>query len=134
LRYDEQMSDLERHVQLDVPTTELWRLISTADGWRSWLADDVDGELGDQPVRVTDADVVRTVRIGEVLERQQISFTWWEDDDPTSVSHVTLEIVDDGGVPALRITERGAINPESRAAWEVRLCSLWACTVAAALV
>ena len=49
--------------------------------------------------------------------------------DPLSVSHVRLTI-DEGG---LQIVEQHA-KAEDQAAWEVRVCSLWAVSVAAALL
>jgi uncharacterized protein YndB with AHSA1/START domain len=118
---------VERTVDLDVDRQELWALIATPEGWREWMVDDVVGDV------VVDRGVVRRVRVDETHEGESIAFTWWEDGDPLSVSHVRLTI-DDG---RLQITEQLLGAPrsaEARLAWEVRVCSLWACTVAAALV
>ena len=132
--------DVERIVELGVDRTELWRLIATDDGWRDWLVD--DARLVDGAGVVVDRGIARQVRMDEVDAGRSVSFTWWEHDDPSTVSHVRLTI-DDGGIDAsaptrLHITERllsGAPQTaEAKVAWEVRVCSLWACTVAAALV
>jgi hypothetical protein len=127
---------IDRVVDLEVDRSTLWRLISTEEGWRDWLVD--EAELVDGAGVVVDRDVVRHVRFDEVRAERSVGFTWWEHDDPASVSHVTLEIVDDGEHARLRIAEQllaGTVRtPEAKLAWEVRVCSLWACTVAAALV
>ncbi len=114
---------IDRTVELDIDRDELWRLIASPSGWREWLVDDVLGDL------VVERGIVRQVRVDEVVERESIAFTWWEDDDPLSVSHVRLTI-DDG---RLQISEQHA-KAEDQAAWEVRVCSLWAVSVAAALL
>jgi uncharacterized protein YndB with AHSA1/START domain len=127
---------IDRVVDLDVDRETLWKLISTEEGWRDWLVD--DARLVDGAGIVRDGDVVRQVRVDGVRSTRSIGFTWWEQDDPSSVSHVTLEIVDDGDRARLRIAEQlitGTVStPEAAIAWEVRVCSLWACTVAMALV
>src|SRR4051812_14777217 len=114
---------IDRTVELDIDHDELWRLIATPSGWREWLVDDVLGDL------VVERGIVRQVHGDEVIEGESIAFTWWEDGDPLSVSHVRLAI-DDG---RLRITEQHA-RAEDQVAWGVRVCSLWAVSVAAALV
>lgn len=132
--------DVGRVVELDVDRDELWRLIATDDGWRDWLVD--EARVVDGAGIVVDRGVARHVRVDEVDAGRSVSFTWWEHDDPSTVSHVRLTIDDpddDDGAPArLLITERllsGAPQTaEAKVAWEVRVCSLWACTVAAALV
>ena len=139
---------IDRTVDLEVAPDELWRLISTADGWRSWLVDEAqlerDGVGALVGGAVTDHDVVKLVRVDEIREGRSIAFTWWNphpsDRVPAGVSKVGLEIVDNGdGTSRLQITEQlrsapGVVTQTTRNAWEVRVCSLWACTVAAALV
>ena len=123
---------VERTVDLDVDRERLWALIATQDGWREWLVD--EARLVDGAGVVVDRGVARHIRIDEVVDGQSVAFTWWEDDDPSTVSRVRLSIDDHG---ALRIAERTTVQPQTaqaRLAWEVRVCSLWACTVAAALV
>ncbi len=93
--------DVERAVELDVDRTELWRLIATDDGWRDWLVD--EARLVDGAGVVVDGGIARQVRMDEVDAGRSVSFTWWEDDDPSTVSHVRLTIDDDGiddGEPA----------------------------------
>jgi hypothetical protein len=114
---------IDRTVELGIGRDELWRLISTPQGWREWLVYDIVGDV------VVDRGVIRQVRIDEVVDGSSIAFTWWEDGDPLSVSHVRLTL-DDG---QLHIAEELA-RSGADVAWEVRVCSLWACTVAAALV
>ena len=122
---------VERTVDVDLDRDELWALIATADGWRDWLVD--EAQLVDGAGVVVDGGVTRHVRVGEVVDGQSVSFTWWEDGDPDSLSHVRLTIDGD----RLHIAEQLATAPRTQAAavaWEVRVCSLWACTVVAALV
>ncbi|MCU1501581.1 MAG: hypothetical protein JWM12_935 [Ilumatobacteraceae bacterium] len=133
---------IDRVVALDVDRDTLWRLISTQEGWRDWLVD--DAQLVDGAGVVVDSGIVREVRVDHIRGERSVGFTWWEHDDPANVSHVVLEIVDgtdsngDTDGARLLISEQlltGATpTPEARLAWEVRVGSLWACTVAMALV
>jgi uncharacterized protein YndB with AHSA1/START domain len=136
---------ISRIVELDVAPDRLWELVSTAEGWERWLVDATAIALqAGANGTVTDHGVRRGVRIGEVVEGRSVAFTWWEPDDPWSLSTVLLEVQPEGeGSARLLITEEFA-GPVSlaaasrsnvqRIAWEVRVCSLWACTVAMALV
>ena len=124
---------IERHTELDIDVTEVWPLISTADGWSSWLVDGADitvvpGAHG----RVTDDGVERVVRIDSVTEGRGVGFSWWERDDPSSVSSVRLEIVEmHDGRSHLHIAEQfvgSTVATASRSTgvtWDVRLVSLW---------
>ncbi len=131
---------IERLVHLDdlgIGIDELTKLVTTVDGWKQWLVDGGTVDLQPGGVgEIVDGDVVKQLRVHSADERS-IGFTWWEHDDPTSVSHVQLDVVElpEGGA-ALRIREElpARASTESRLAWEVRVCSLWACCVAAALV
>ena len=130
-RLPEARPSVERIVELAVGHDELWALIATPEGWRDWLVD--EARLVDGAGVVVDGGVVRHVRVGEVVDGVSVSFTWWEDGDPDSLAHVRLTIDGD----RLHIAEQLATAPTTAAAamaWEVRVCSLWACTVAAALV
>jgi hypothetical protein len=154
LRYSVDVSDLsqpedlsiERITELDLDVDELWALISTAEGWSSWLVDDADVFVapGATGTAVEDG-VVRDVRIDTIDDRSGISFSWWDRDDPASGSFVQLAIVElPNGRSQLNITERfvgmsaamSTSMPASIAvAWDVRLVSLWLlalhCTVMA---
>ncbi len=131
---------IERLVHLDdlgIGLDELAALVTTVDGWKQWLVDDGVADLQPDGVgEIVDGEIIKHLRVHRVGERS-IGFTWWEHDDPSSVSHVELDVVDlpDGGT-ALRIREElpAHASAASRLAWEVRVCSLWACCVAAALV
>src|SRR3954451_2047379 len=84
-----------RSTDLDMDVDELWRLISTADGWRGWLVDDADIDVSPGSSRsASDAGVRRDVRIDHVNERRNVDFVWWERDEPSSKSYVHLLIVE----------------------------------------
>jgi hypothetical protein len=143
LRYAQLMSHpedttIERITDLDLGVDELWDLISTEDGWRSWLVDGTDlvirpGSTG----TAVDDDVVREVRIDTITERSSINFSWWDRDDPSSGSFVQLAIVElPNGRSQLHITEQfvgessavamsTSISMSTAVAWDVRLVSLW---------
>ncbi len=125
---------IERHTDLDVEVSDLWALISTADGWSSWLVDEVDltispGETG----TVIHDGVERSVTIDAVTDGCRIGFAWWESDDPASVSYVQLDIVElPDNRSHLHITEQFlGTSPTAAAAtscsisWDVKLVSLW---------
>jgi hypothetical protein len=135
------MATISRIVRLPAGSAEAWQLISTAQGWKKWLVDRidaVDGELvpGRHAV-VHDGDTIKNVVVYRAAD-STVSFSWWEPDDAESVSHVELSVVEIDGACELRIVEHNALSPADSevrsAAWEVRVLSLWACCVAAALV
>ena len=99
---------IERTADLEMDADQLWELISTADGWRSWLVDDTDvvvspGATG----TATEDGIERQVRVDLVHQRNSIGFSWWQRDDPSSGSYVQLDIVElPRGGSQLRISER----------------------------
>ena len=125
---------IERIAALDLSTDQLWSLISTGDGWTSWLVDDADVAVVPGGTGTTTEDgVVRQVRVDDVIEGLGINFSWWDGDDPSSASYVQLRIVGlpDGG-SQLRIAEQlvGPTQAVSKSAeatisWDVRMLSLW---------
>lgn len=147
---------IDRTVELPIDPRSLWDSISTARGWGEWLVDLAvfDGAITERSSGVVvDAAAVRDVRIDRIDDGRMIGFTWWERADPSTVSHVTLEIAEPdehrsgvGSVLSIReeliVVESSAgvaadgllAADRARLSWEVRVGSLWACTVAAALV
>ncbi|HSB87457.1 MAG TPA: SRPBCC family protein [Ilumatobacteraceae bacterium] len=123
---------IERSTEVDLDVDQVWQLISTARGWASWLVDEADvtvapGEEGS----ALDDGRQRTVRVDSIIDRRQVSFSWWDRDDPGSASRVQLEIV---GLPSggsrLEITERfvGAATgvQATTAETAIRTCSIGA--------
>jgi uncharacterized protein YndB with AHSA1/START domain len=132
---------ITRRLDLDTSVEALWDLIADADHLAAWLGDSVqiDVRPGGSGT-VTDADRVRHVLVERVEQHRSLAFTWWDAGDRTSQSRVTFEIESSSdGHSRLTINEtfvaRSAADVEAaRLGWEVRVLSLWACTVAAALV
>ena len=125
---------IERHTDLDIEVSDLWTLISTAQGWSSWLVDDADVTISPgQTGTATDDGVERSVRINDVDLGHRIGFSWWNRDEPASVSYVQLDIVElPDNRSRLHVTERfGAVTATMATAttcsisWDVRLVSLW---------
>ena len=86
---------IERNAELDLDVHELWTLISTSQGWSSWLVDHADiAVVTDAKGTAVDDGVERTVHIDSVTEGRAIGFSWWARDDPSSVSAVQLDIVE----------------------------------------
>ncbi len=125
---------IERHTDLDMHVSDLWALISTADGWSSWLVDEADltvspGETG----TAIDDGVERSVRIDAVHRRPQDRLLVVGRDDPASASYVQLEVVElPDNRSQLHITERfvgtaptAAVAVSCSISWDVRLVSLW---------
>jgi uncharacterized protein YndB with AHSA1/START domain len=125
---------IERSTDLDMDVERLWSLISTPDGWKSWLVDEVD-------VAITPAangtaineGIERTVRVDTVISGRTVGFSWWDRDDPSSASYVQLDVVElPGGGAQLHITERfvgatasATMSCMAGVSWEVRIISLW---------
>jgi uncharacterized protein YndB with AHSA1/START domain len=127
---------IERTTELDLSPDELWSLISTAEGWSSWLVDDVDLAIEpDGEGTATEDGVVRDVRIDSVLDGRGINFSWWDRDDPSSSSYVQLQIVElPGGRSQLHIAEQfvgasmmpsATMSAEATLSWDLRMVSLW---------
>ena len=121
---------IEREVQTDLGADELWRLIATADGWRTWMVDRAAIDIGPGAEGdVIDDGVARRVRIDTMSDRREVTFVWGEPDQG-DVSKVSLAIVrDDDGRSRLRITEERTVACAAcplRAAerWELRACLL----------
>jgi uncharacterized protein YndB with AHSA1/START domain len=138
---DREDLNVERTTDLDLGIEELWGLISTPEGWSSWLVDETDVVLvpGSNGVATQDG-AQRAVRIQTVEEGRGITFSWWDRDDPSSASFVQLDIVElPSGRSRLHISERflgvsaGAAMSAAHAdleidvdmAWQVRFVSLW---------
>jgi len=121
-----------RSTDLDMDVDELWRLISTADGWRGWLVDDADIDVSPgSSGSASDAGISRDVRIDHINDRRSVDFVWWERDEPSSKSYVQLEIVElaTGGC-RLNVTEQlvganATMSSSVEAWWQVRFVSLW---------
>ena len=129
---------IERSTDLDMDVDRLWSLISTSDGWKSWLVDDADVVIAPAGNgTATNDGVHRTVQIDSFDTGRTVGFSWWDRDDPSSASCVQLDVVAlPEGRSQLHITERflGATGSTtagttmSRTAgvsWEVRIISLW---------
>lgn len=124
---------IERQADLEIGIDELWTLVSTADGWRTWLVDDAAvNVLPNETGTAVDDGVARAVRIERVIEGRSVTFSWWDIDDDSSRSVVHLDVVelaDDRS--RLHVTERfagataTATATVTATAWEVRLVSLW---------
>ena len=128
---------IERTTDLDMDVERLWSLISTPDGWKSWLVDDADVVIapGANGTAINDR-IQRTVQIDSVSAGRTVGFSWWDRDDPSSASFVQLDVVAlPEGRSQLHITERfvGATGTTASAtmsstagvSWEVRIISLW---------
>jgi uncharacterized protein YndB with AHSA1/START domain len=135
---------IERTTDLDLSADELWSLISTAEGWSSWLVDEARVDVQpDAEGSATDDGVVREVRIDTVDHGRSINFSWWDRDDPSTASYVQLQIVE---LPDRRsqlhiaeqfvgATTTARVSAEAGMSWDVRMISLWLlalhCTVMA---
>jgi uncharacterized protein YndB with AHSA1/START domain len=132
---------ITRTVDLDTSLDELWALIADPEQLGSWLGDSVEIDLRPGGTgMVVDGDHQRQLRVDRIQTNHGLAFTWWEADDTSTQSHVVFEIGSGPyGGSRLTITEtlvaKSAAEVEAaRIGWEVRVLSLWACAVAAALV
>jgi uncharacterized protein YndB with AHSA1/START domain len=133
---------ITRQVDLDTPADELWDMVSDPDQMATWLGDSVDVDLRPGGTgTVVDDGIVRDIEIDEVSESRRLSFTWWESGDRSTASRVEFVIGRTAdGRSRLTITETlpdqsprmVARASATRLRWEVRVLSLWACTVALA--
>jgi uncharacterized protein YndB with AHSA1/START domain len=128
---------IERTTDLDMDVDRLWSLISTSEGWKSWLVDDADVLIAPSTNgTATNDGIERIVRIDSVSAGRTVGFSWWDRDDPSSASFVQLDVVAlPDGRSQLHLTERfvGATGTTASAtmsstagvSWEVRIISLW---------
>lgn len=137
---------IERSTELDLDVDRVWELISTAEGWASWLVDEADVSVvpGGEGSAIDD-ERQRVVRVESVVDgphRRQVTFSWWDRDDPASASQVHLQLVE---LPSrgsrLDVTERfvgramhaavqadanfsGSMSSSMARRWEVKLLLL----------
>jgi hypothetical protein len=130
------MSDelhIERDTELDLDVAGAWNLVATADGWSMWLVDDAVVDVTpDGEGIVVDGDTERVVHIDEVVTGSRVGFTWWDRDDPSSVSYVQLDVVElPDGRSRLHTSERfvGSLTVMSAIHWDVRMIALWSLAV-----
>ncbi|MEO8695606.1 MAG: SRPBCC domain-containing protein [Acidimicrobiales bacterium] len=133
---------ITRQVDLDTPADELWDMVSDPDQMATWLGDSVDVDMRPGGTgTVVDDGIVRDIEIDEVNESRRLSFTWWESGDRATASRVEFVVgTTTDGRSRLTITETlPDLSPRmvarasaTRMRWEVRVLSLWACTVALA--
>jgi len=133
-----------REIDLDTSVDALWQTISDPDHLGTWLGDAVDVDMRPGGTgTVVDDGIVRHLRVEEVSEPRHLSFTWWEPGSESTASRVVFAVgTNDDGGSRLTITETlpdqspriVARASASKLRWEVRAMSLWACTMAAALV
>jgi uncharacterized protein YndB with AHSA1/START domain len=125
---------IERITDLDVSAEELWSLISTAEGWSSWLVDEARLTVEpDAEGTATEDGTVREVRIDTVVDGQAINFSWWDQGAPSTASYVQLQIVElPDGRSQLHIAEQligasatATMSAEATVSWEIRMVSLW---------
>jgi uncharacterized protein YndB with AHSA1/START domain len=128
---------VERTVELDCDTTELWHLVSDCRELEGWLAPHVDLDLrpGGTGQLTDDEGVVRQVRVDEVIDHERVTFTWWPEDGSGGASVVTLVVAPSTGGSTLYVTEavlpaRGIrmtakASTTSSCAWGWRLGLLW---------
>jgi hypothetical protein len=121
-----------RSTELDMGVDELWRLISTAEGWAGWLVDDAEIDvMAGASGSASDAGIRRDIRIDHVNEGRRVDFVWWERDEPSSKSYVQLEIVElPTGGSRLNVSEQlvsthATLSSSVDAWWQVRFVSLW---------
>lgn len=126
---------VERRTDLDMGVDQLWSLISTPDGWKSWLVDDADLVILPAATGTAVSDGRRrSVQIDSIEVGRAVVFSWWDRDDPSSSSSsVQLDLIAlPGGRSQLHVTERFAgttasakVSSAARVSWEVRIISLW---------
>lgn len=128
---------VEREILLEGDGAEVWPLLASADGWQQWLVDVAAVEVAEGSVgEITDDGVTRLVRVTEVDEHHRLAFQWWERDDPSEVSKVSIEVLPmPGGTSLVRVTERVvglSMKAGCSTTWEVRalLLTLTQCTLA----
>lgn len=90
--------EIRRSEEIDLDELDdlraVWDLMSTAEGWASWLVD--EARLHIAPGRAgtaRDDGRERIVRIDTVIDRERVGFSWWDRDDPDSASYVELDLV-----------------------------------------
>lgn len=123
-----------RSIDLDIGADEAADLATTADGWRVWLADEVDlsvDERGGEGGTVVDDGVERAVRVDERTDRS-VRFRWWETGEPGTASEVVIRVHPTDTGSRIEIGERrlaaSASAPASAGAaeglvrWQVRAC------------
>jgi uncharacterized protein YndB with AHSA1/START domain len=118
---------VRRAITLDCSAAALWRLVSDPDLLGQWLGREVSLDLrpGGHGTLLDDDDVVRRLRVSEVVDGAALRFAWWEDGDPDGASEVTLTVEGDDAGSRLVVTETAGASASAGVSWDLRLISLW---------
>jgi hypothetical protein len=136
---------IERSTDLDLDVDELWTLVSTAEGWRSWLVDDTDITIEPDAsgTAITD-ELERAVHIESVVEGRSIAFSWWDRGDRSSASYVQLDVVElpegrsqlhvaerllDAPSASMRSSMQSSTSCSMAVRWDIAVMALWLLTV-----
>jgi uncharacterized protein YndB with AHSA1/START domain len=115
---------IERTVDLDCTTDELWRLISDEAELARWMGPHVELDLrpDGRGVVVEDDGTTRHLIVREVVDGERLAFEWWSDGDELGATVVVFVVAatDDGS--RLTVTETAGAQASS---WDARLISLW---------
>lgn len=109
------MSSIRRQINIAAPSRAVWRMITTADGWASWYADEArfDGRDGGRVTLVGEDDD------GNPLEEVGLVVTWrptsrlvirWDSNSPapTKGTEITFNIARDGDETRVSLVHAGA--------------------------
>jgi hypothetical protein len=122
-------TSVQRTIDTDLATPDLWALVNDAAGWATWMVDEADVDVAPGGGgRVVDDGVGRTVRIDRLDDDGtggHVGFTWWPDDRPDLASAVELVVAPTAAGSRLRVTET-QLHASSAApgGWDVRLMLL----------
>ena len=97
----EGLPEVERSIEVDVPTEEVWRHVVDGDLAEEWLGVEIEPRRGGA-VTVPDEDMIGTVE--EVEAGRSITWSWRKlDGDPSQVT-IVIEPTDTGS--RVTVTER----------------------------
>jgi uncharacterized protein YndB with AHSA1/START domain len=120
---------VERELEIDLSAEELWELISTAEGWRSWLVDETALEVREGAAGTVVDDGERRSVVIERIADGEVRFVWRAEDG--DVSRVVIAIDDTQPRVRLRITEQwlapvacAECPLRAEARWDLRTCLL----------
>lgn len=109
------MPSIRRQINIAVAPTTVWRALTTADGWKSWYADEarIDGRAGGRVVLQTQDDdgnpveEVGTIHTWRPTSRLEIA---WDNGSKavTKGTRVTFNIARDGEETRLSLIHAGA--------------------------
>jgi uncharacterized protein YndB with AHSA1/START domain len=114
--------EVTRELVVTAAEEDVWDALTDPERLAEWFANDVELEVarGGEGVFRWESGEVRRAVVDAVEERRRLSLRWWDEDEPSAVSLVTITLEEAGEGTRVRVVETAAA-PFAAAEWATAL-------------